>query len=348
MIPSGPVDASSPGSEKAETPVLATGLVWGFDFADGRVRPTAAADLVFPRQEEGPAEAFRWLHINSANQASRRWIEEQAELPDGVRELLLSPETHQRALVENGFVACVLHDFEVDFGAEETTRTGALHLALGPHAMLSARHHPLAAADVVKRRVEAGACPVTPAQSFDLVVSAIIQVAARRATSLARSVQAIEDRLLNDGWEPDPQALSALRREAVRLNRQLSGIRAVLQRLEEDEDLPDTLLPSVEKLNQRVAALHGDVAAAQADIRLLREEIDLQMTQRTNRNLYVLSILSALLLPATLVTGFFGMNTGNMLWSHSEHGTLFAGIAVAGSAASIYLWLRFKGFLGGS
>ena len=93
--------------------------------------------------------------------------------------------------------------------------------------------------------------------------------------------------------------------------------------------------------------LHGDVAAAQADIRLLREEIDLQMTQRTNRNLYVLSILSALLLPATLVTGFFGMNTGNMPWSHSDHGTLFAGLAVAGSAASIYLWLRFKGFLGG-
>ncbi len=330
-----------------ERPALLAGLVWGFDFGEGRVWATAPDDLVVPPSDAARDGHFRWLHINSANQASRRWIEEQSALPDGVRELLLSPETHQRALVENGFVACVLHDFEVDFGSEETTRTGALHIALGPQAMLSARHHPLAAADVVRRKVEAGVCPVTPAQSFDLVVSAIIQVAARRATTLARAVQASEDRLLNDGWEPDPQELSSLRREAVRLNRQLSGIRAVLQRLEEDEDLPEALLPSVEKLNQRVAALHGDVAAAQADIRLLREEIDLQMTQRTNRNLYVLSILSALLLPATLVTGFFGMNTGDMLWSHSDHGTLFAGLAVAGSAASIYLWLRFKGFLGG-
>jgi len=42
----------------------------------------------------------------------------------------------------------------------------------------------------------------------------------------------------------------------------------------------------------------------------------LQAAQRTNRNLYFLSILTALLMPATLVTGFFGMNTGGLPFAH--------------------------------
>jgi len=119
----------------------------------------------------------------------------------------------------------------------------------------------------------------------------------------------------------------------------------VLGRLEKDGDLRETLLAVVEKLSQRAISLQGDVSAVQSDLRLLREEIDLEMTRRTNGNLYVLSILSALLLPATLVTGFFGMNTGGMPWNASAHGTLFAGIAALGSAASIYVWLRWRGFL---
>ncbi len=59
-------------------------------------------------------------------------------------------------------------------------------------------------------------------------------------------------------------------------------------------------------------------------MRLLREELDLQAVQRTNQNLYVLSVMTALLLPATLVTGLFGMNTGGLPWAHTPFGTAAA------------------------
>ena len=50
----------------------------------------------------------------------------------------------------------------------------------------------------------------------------------------------------------------------------------------------------------------------QGQLRQLRDEIDLQQEQRTNQNLYLLSVITALLLPPTLVTGFLGMNTGGL------------------------------------
>ncbi|BDA86894.1 hypothetical protein Sa4125_44360 [Aureimonas sp. SA4125] len=328
-------------------------LVWGFDFGDGAtVRldgPNGVAvpggggdDLLDPK-----AGHLRWLHVNLADQSSCRWIAGLSSLPEAVRDLILSPDGHQRALVEGGYVACVLHDFEVDFARGETSRVGALQVAIGPGMMITARHHPLHAADVVKRRIDAGTRPADAAGALDLLVTSIAAVAATSTRTIAAKVQASEDALLADGWEPDQRDLVALRRRTVQLHRQLSGIRGVLLRLEEDEDLPPSLLSAVERLGQRVAALDSDVVSAQSDLRLLREELDLQAQQRTNRNLYVLSILSALLLPATLVTGFFGMNTAGMPFQHSPFGTLYGGLVAAASAGAVYLWLRRKGFLGG-
>ena len=68
---------------------------------------------------------------------------------------------------------------------------------------------------------------------------------------------------------------------------------------------------------------------------MLRDEFDLQTAQRTNDNLYFLSIISALLLPATLVTGFFGMNTGGLPFTHGGMGTVVAaGLALLASWAT--------------
>ena len=73
-------------------------------------------------------------------------------------------------------------------------------------------------------------------------------------------------------------------------------------------------------------------------LRLLRDEVDIQAAQRTNQNLYILSIITALMLPATLVTGLFGMNTGGMPLADGPHGTLVATL-IAGSAAGVTYWL---------
>ncbi|MFC0192929.1 CorA family divalent cation transporter [Aureimonas pseudogalii] len=322
---------------------LRADLVWGFDFEGHDAR--AVAEAVLDPSHRTGAPPLRWLHLNLANQGSRRWIEAQAAIPEGVRELLLSSDRHQQALIEEGTLACVLHDYEVDFGTDETSRIGPLSIVVGAGFVITARHHPLRSAETIRRRIGSGARPADEAEALDLVVSAVREVAERRALALTAAVHTAEDSLLSNDWEREQQGLTASRREVVQLNRQVSGLRSVLGRLEKDPDLGEMLLAVVEKLSQRAISLQGDVSAVQADLRLLREEIDLEMTRRTNRNLYVLSILSALLLPATLVTGFFGMNTGGMPWNASPHGTLLAGFAALGSAASIYVWLRRRGFL---
>lgn len=317
------------------------GLIWGFDFAGRQAVAIDTGDA--PLATTGEDGAFRWLHLNLADQWTRRWIE-ASPLPVAARDLLLGGDAHQRMLIVDGVVAALVHDFERDFAPEAVARLGSMAFVLTPELMVSARQHPLCAADIVYERIQGGAAPATAAAAIELLVLAVVEVASDQLDDLTAIVQASEDALLERGRAPDNRELFAVRRRAVLLRRQLGGLRGVLGRLERDEDLPETLLPAVERLAQRVASLDGDVALLDSNLRQLREEVDIQTATRTNQNLYILSILTALLLPATLVTGFFGMNTDGMPLEHGGGGTWVALLVAVAASLAVYLWLARRGF----
>lgn len=320
---------------------LGPGLIWGLDFAgDGKAAPVTLCD-------SERAGTFRWLHLNLADHGTRHWIAKAEVLSPDISDLLLSPDTHQRALVDGETVGCVLHDFERDFDVADTERIGALRIALTPTLMLTTRLHPLRSADIARSRLErgGGATIAGPAQALDLLVGAISANIADIARALSQNVQAAEDAFLDGHHVPGARDLIRIRRRLAQLHRLLTGMRGVFQRLEEDEELPEALLPTVEKLAQRLQSLDADILAVQGQLRLLRDEVDIQSAQRTNQNLYILSIITALMLPATLVTGIFGMNTGGMPLAGGAHGTFVATMIAAGAAGVTYWLLRWMGFM---
>lgn len=317
------------------------GLLWGLDFApDGVSRPVELCDSPHPG-------SFRWLHLNLADHGTRVWIE-GATLPPAARELLLSQDMHQRALVEDSSgddwtVCCILHDLERDFDVRDTARVGALRVAMMPDLIITTRLHPLGFADIVQRRLRDGARLDGPAAALDLLVSAIIENIDSVIRTLSSDVQIAEDAFLEGRHPPTSRQLLDIRRRLAQLHRMLDGMQRVFRRLEQDEDLPDSLHPMVEKLSQRLQGLDADALGVQGQLRLLRDELDLVADQRTNQNLYLLSAMTALMLPATLVTGLFGMNTGDLPFTGTG-GTLAASLIAGGTALATYLFLRSKGF----
>lgn len=312
------------------------GLVWGFDVIDREAIPV--------RDGPVPERGLRWLHVTLADRRAQRWIEELDGLPPLAREVLLTSDDHPRALVDDsGVIACVILDGGRGFSGEEDV-VHALHFAMAPNLVVTARQHPVRCTDEVRRRIEAGYPPATAAAALDLLIGAHLAETGDRLSLLVRSAQAMEDALADNDVEPEPRALQALRRRALRIHRQASGLHRVLNRLEEDEGLPETMLPPVERLVQRVAAIEGDVVALLGQERLLREEVDSRATQRNNQNLYILSIMTALLLPPTLIAGIFGMNTGGLPLASGAHGTLVACLLALASMIGTYVLLRAIGF----
>jgi len=98
-------------------------------------------------------------------------------------------------------------------------------------------------------------------------------------------VQKAEDAWLAGHEAPGSRQLLDIRRRLALLHRMLDGALRVFLRLEEDDDLPEALHPTVEKISQRLVAVDADTQGTLGQLRQLRDDLELQANQRINSNL---------------------------------------------------------------
>jgi len=113
----------------------------------------------------------------------------------------------------------------------------------------------------------------------------------------------------------------------------------------DDPSVDATYRAGFEPIARRLQPIERDVIAAQTQLRLLREELDLQAGQQTNENVYLLSVITALFMPATLVTGFFGMNTSGLPFTSGIEGTAIATLLAVICSGATWLLLRTMGLI---
>lgn len=77
------------------------------------------------------------------------------------------------------------------------------------------------------------------------------------------------------------------------------------------------------------------VAECGAELDDIYAHIQRVKNDKINRNIYILTLLSALFLPLNLITGFFGMNTNGMFLNGFQNGTA----VVAGSMLALFATL---------
>jgi len=76
--------------------------------------------------------------------------------------------------------------------------------------------------------------------------------------------------------------------------------------------------------------------------RFLQEEIASRLGEATNRNLYVLSIVTTIFLPMTLIVGLFGINVGGMPWLSSQEGFWWVVLGMLVTAVVTFLVLHWR------
>jgi len=141
--------------------------------------------------------------------------------------------------------------------------------------------------------------------------------------------------------------IGRVRRMTVRLHRQLAILRSLIYRFERniEPSWKTELRLATERLRQRLDWLDNEIVALRDRSHLLQEEITLKTAEQTNRNLQVLSIVTTVFLPASLVAGIFGMNVEGLPLTHNVSGFLWAMVILISASALVYWLLKRSGIL---
>lgn len=302
------------------------GCAWILRFDAAGVAAAGGAEDIFAAGAPGPG--FVWAHLDRADARAQSLIAGLAWLSDDARRALAGAVDHQFVEQAGDLVTGAVADHVQSLDGP-TFESDFLRFALGPRFLVTARRRPLYGAEAARLALAGGARAATPVALFETIVAAACDCSGRMMRAIAADLDRIEDNVVLEGRGRDQRGpLGLRRREIVRLARQASGLQSTLLRLEEavETDAARELADAATSLAQRADALARDVANLQDRARMLQDEINAVLTLETNDRLYMLTVITALLLPATFVTGFFGMNTKNLFFSDSEHGTLLAAL----------------------
>ncbi len=343
---SGPDPAVS-GPDPAVAQPRMQGLVWAFAFDDeGRGELLADQEAA----SRVAAHAGRvWLHFNLTDTRARDWIATHAPICAGAREMLLSLDQRQQIATHDGEISGVVSDFHMEFDAGRTLEIGRLRFALSERLIVSARHHPLQSVERIRDELGQGRRIPEIGLFLELVVDGFLSATSETVAGFADELDGIEDAILGDGARVAEPRVGAIRRASLRLHREITPLQAALRRLGEapadGPDLHRVVVRTAARLVSRLDAADHDLHTIGERCRLIRDELAALASAQTNRQLYSLSVLTALFLPATLVSGLFGMNAKDLPFLQTDGGFWYAAAIALTATCLVLAFLHRQGVL---
>jgi zinc transporter len=287
------------------------------------------------------ANGFIWLHLGLSDARVPSLLEKLPGLSAEAIQALTSRDPHAVLSVSRELVCGTLVDFQRGFD-EMTSDIGWLHFAATDRMIVTTRLHPLRSVDRARAVMEKSNKINAPLDVLGTLVIEFQRTVMALVLEINEELNIIEDFVYENAERDERHKLAPARRTIVKLHRHLRTELALLRRAGalDDDEMPDGFEDIARRLTDRIETVERDVFSLQERARLLHEDIDSRASSETNRHLYILSLLTAFLMPPTLVTGFFGMNTENLPFAHTDGGTVFAGILIALSIGLAWMLLK--------
>lgn len=303
------------------------GLLWAYSGSPGE-RPVS----LDPADVAGAlaTEDWVWLHVDLIDQRMPGWIGDLCTLSADASALFAGGRGLQMLQHSAEEMHGVCPDFTTD-SARVSNSVGRFVFSVRERLLVTGRRQPLESVYRVRERLKLGAPHDSALHVFSSIVLAFAQTALQKMRDAEAELDEVEDRLIEAATDADRMALKDVRRLALGLHRPVAGM---LQQLREEGEGAEKAGDNHEEaifdfMAVRLGVLDQSIVHVSDRAKLLSEDIADQLAEDSNRSLRALTVMSALLMPGTLVVGVFGMNTGGLPFSEGAWGTweaLFLGV----------------------
>ncbi len=292
-----------------------------------------------------PADGVLWLHIDFSKTGAYELLEGglPVSLPEVVLDVLTNNETRPRAVTVGSGLLVALRGVNMNPGQNPADMV-SIRVWVAADVVVTSRRRRLLAVQDILGDLEKGGGPATPG---DLLVHLV----ARLADRIGVYIDKIEDQLLTSEEEMADKDAEPQRLGLAKTRRQIANVRRFVapQRdaLEKAYRYPPAWLPPIEvqQLREeadRIARYVEDLDLARERAILLHEEYQGMIAQQQNSRMYVLSIVAAIFLPLTFVTGLLGMNVGGLPGLENHRGFTWSVVVMLVCAVLVWLVLRWR------
>lgn len=311
-------------------------VVWAYSL-DGKGGATSI------RLGDPLPEALSWYHIQCDHPLAPDTLIGLG-VPEPVVETMVATETRPRAIEFEQGILVILRGVNTNPGADPEDLI-SLRIWLTEALIVTARKtdRRLLSAQDVRDQLQRGLGPRNVGEFFEAVTE-------RLAFRIGNVVEDFEDELLNIERELENSRSQKLRPALVELRRKAAELRRYLAPQREALDVVfrmrknflDQYAFAVREQADRMTRYVEDLDLARERAQLLQEELRNRMADQQNQRMYILSLVTAIFLPLSFLTGVFGMNVAGLPGVENPRGFVFVFAFMLVVAVGTLTWMRYK------
>lgn len=260
------------------------------------------------------ADQPAWVHLDANSDEALGWLEASIGYLDHlVVRGLMAMETRPRMTQIGEGALIVLRGINLAEGAEPEDMV-SIRLYIDPHRIISVRLRPVKSAEDIARKIDRQTGPRDAGALLSELIGRLSERMQPVLTELDEQIDEIETMLI-ESENPDLRAdLVGLRKQAILFRRHMAPMRDVVAGLQisDFEWLSPKHRRELTESQNHLTRYVEDLDAIRERAQIIKDELAATRADRMNRQMFILSVISAIFLPLGFVTGLLGINVGGM------------------------------------
>lgn len=290
-----------------------------------------------------PADGILWVDMLLTKKESREWLARDGGFDDTTLDILLAGETRPRFQSSDQGLILVVRAVNLNPGAEPEDMM-AVRIWVSANRIITSRRRRVMSVEDVEQSLIKGEGPTSPGAFVVALLERITDRIGDVVETIGDDMENLDSRTATDDVIDLRQELGDLRRQMATIRRFLAPQRDALDRvyrqtggfLTNDESLQ--LREEADRLTRYVE----DLDLAREHALVVQEEMLNRVAQEQNDRVYLLSVVAAIFLPLTFVTGMLGMNVGGLPGINSPYGFIVSTALMILLGIGLTMLFKFK------
>ncbi|MDH5188057.1 MAG: zinc transporter ZntB [Rhodospirillaceae bacterium] len=255
----------------------------------------------------------RWLHFLVEEPGTETWLRSESGLDPITCDALLAENTRPRVTQMDDGLLVILRGVNLNPAADPEDMVG-IRILIQAERIISLRIRKLKTTEEIQGALEKG---IGPKNSGDFIVHMVKGLTERMEPVIENiddELGIIEENIFSSTGDQTPDNLASLRYTLISLIRYVSPQREALSALKSIKGslLDDDQRQKISEAENTLLRYVEDMNAMRDRAIIIYDEIRTRLQERMGKTMYLLTVVTALLLPPSLIAGVLGINVGGM------------------------------------
>jgi zinc transporter len=264
--------------------------------------------------EELRNEGLAWVHLDANKKSAKNWLEREVSYLDHlIMDALLEEETRPRIMKFDNGLLIILRGINLDKNAEPEDMV-SIRMWIDNDRIITVQRRNMKAVFEIKNKIEAGKEIKNSGEFLYNLLYEILNITSPFLYALGEKIDLLEEKIMTTHDAKFREEILQARTQSTIFRRYLAPQKDVISKLcnTEQKWITDWAKRHFQENLDHITHMIEEVDETRERSQILHDELANALAERLNKNMYTLSIITAIFMPLTFISGVFGMNIGGV------------------------------------